>query len=200
MPKCHKCYPNFQWTVTYCWVNLALDTVLLTKVYWSYSTHILRLCFTPLLKPTFKRDLKRKNIVQVNFNSLAMASLHELCVTILLNTSIQLWMNFVLSFILHCLHFLHPQQLQPFYPKQRMVISTTLRMNYVFFIQNLDCAIPKQRILPTQRTSTGIRRLTQLGRITPLAGVAQSRHRKPPASAKDLTRSRKTTCGQLSIA
>ena len=32
----------------------------------------------PLLKPTLKRDLKRKNIVQINFKSPAIASLYEL--------------------------------------------------------------------------------------------------------------------------
>ena len=78
MPKCHKFYPNCQWTVTHCWPNLTLDTVLLTKVYWSYSTHIVRVCFTLLLKPTFKRDLKRKSNVQITFNSTAMTSLYEL--------------------------------------------------------------------------------------------------------------------------
>ena len=77
MPKCHKFYPNCQWTVTHCWSNLALDTVLSTKVYWSYSTHIVRVCFTPLLKPTLERDLKRKSNVQITFNSPAMASLYE---------------------------------------------------------------------------------------------------------------------------
>ena len=78
MPKCHKFYPNCQWTVTHCWPNLALDTIRLTKVYWSYSTHIVRVCFTPLLKPTLKRDLKRKSNVQITFNSPAMASIYEL--------------------------------------------------------------------------------------------------------------------------
>ena len=78
MPKCHKFYPNCQWTVTHCWPNLIFDTVLLTKVYWSYSTNIVRVCFTPLLKPTFKRDLKRRSNVQISFNSPAMASLYEL--------------------------------------------------------------------------------------------------------------------------
>ena len=77
MPKCHKFYPNCQWTVTHCWPNLTLDTVLLTKVYWSYSTHIVHVCFTPLLKPTLIRDLKRKSIIQITFNSPAMASLYE---------------------------------------------------------------------------------------------------------------------------
>ena len=78
MPKCHKFYPKCQWTVTHCWPNLTLDTVLLAKVYWSYSTHIVRVCFTPLIEPTLKQDLKRKSNVQIPFNSPAMASLYEL--------------------------------------------------------------------------------------------------------------------------
>ena len=78
MPKCHKFYPNCQWRITHCWPNLTLDTVLLTKVYWSYSTHVVRVCFTPLIKPTLTRDLKRKSNVQITFNSSAMASLYEL--------------------------------------------------------------------------------------------------------------------------
>ena len=78
MPKCHKFYPNCQWTVTHCWPDLALDIVFLTKVYWSYSTRIVRVCFTPLLQPTLKRDLKRKRNVQITFNFSAMDSLYEL--------------------------------------------------------------------------------------------------------------------------
>ena len=64
--------------VTHCWPNLALVTVLLTNVYWSYSTHIVRVCFTPLIKATLKRDLKSKSNLQMNINSPAMASLYEL--------------------------------------------------------------------------------------------------------------------------
>ena len=78
MPKCHNFYPNCQWTVTHCWPDLALDIVFLTKVYWSYSTRIVRVCFTPLLQPTFKWDLKRKSNVQITFNSAAKDSLYEL--------------------------------------------------------------------------------------------------------------------------
>ena len=118
MPKSHKFYPNCQWTVTHFWPNLALDTVHLTKVYWSYSTHIVRVCFTPPLKPTFKWDLKRKNNVQINFILLPWQAFHNFCVTILLNTPIQIWTNFLLLSILHYLHLLLPQRFQPFYPKQ----------------------------------------------------------------------------------
>ena len=78
MPKFHKFYCNCQWTVTHCWPDLASDTVFSTNVYWSYSTHIVRVFFTPLLKPTLKRDLKRKSNFQINLNPLAKASLYEL--------------------------------------------------------------------------------------------------------------------------
>ena len=53
-------------------------TVLLSKIYWSYSTHIVRVCFTPLLKPTLKRDLKCKKKFQINYNSPAMTNFYEL--------------------------------------------------------------------------------------------------------------------------
>ena len=78
MLKCHEFYTNCQWTVTHCWPKLALDTILLTIVYWSYSTHIVRVCFTPLLKPTLKQDLKHKKNVQITFTSPAIASLYEI--------------------------------------------------------------------------------------------------------------------------
>ena len=78
MPKCHKFYPDCQWTVIHCWPYLTLDKVLLTNVYWSYSTHIVRVCFTPLLKLTLDWYLKRKRNVQLTFNSPAMESFHEL--------------------------------------------------------------------------------------------------------------------------
>ena len=77
MPKCHKFYPNCQWTVTQFWPDLALNTVLLTKVYWSYSTNIVRVCFTPLLQTTFQQAFKHKQNFQIKFNSPAMASLYE---------------------------------------------------------------------------------------------------------------------------
>ena len=128
MPKCHKFYPNCQWTVTHCWPDLALDIVFLTKVYWSYSTRIVRVCFTPLLQPTLKRDLKRKSNVQIAFNSSAMDSLYELCATILLEISIQLWINSLPFFKLHYLHFILPQQYRPLYPKQQIVILASFKI------------------------------------------------------------------------
>ena len=78
MPNCHQIDRNCQGTVTHFCSILALDTVFLTKVYWSYSTRIYRVCFTPLLESTLQRDLKRKRNFQINFNSLAMARLYEL--------------------------------------------------------------------------------------------------------------------------
>ena len=106
MPNCHKFYPNCQWTVTHFWPDLALETVLLTKIYWSYTTHIIRVCFTPLLKPTLEQDLKRKSNVHVNFNSPAMASLYEL----LCYHSIEYLDPIMDEF----LTFIHPTQSSPY--------------------------------------------------------------------------------------
>ena len=66
------------------------------------------------------------------------------CVTILLNTSIQIWTSFILLFVLHYLHFILPQQFQPFYPKQKMVMSTSFKFYDVFLSQILECSIPTQ--------------------------------------------------------
>ena len=140
MPKCHKFYPNCQWTVTHCWPNLTLETVLLTKVYWSYSTNVVRVCFTPLIKPTLTQDLKRKSNVPITFKPSAMASLMNFCATILLKISIQLWTNSLLLFILHDLHFL--QQFPPPYPNQPMIISTIPKFYNIIISQKMECAIP----------------------------------------------------------
>ena len=66
------------------------------------------------------------------------------CVTILLNTSIQLWTIFLLLLILQHLHLILSQQFRPFYPKQQMVISTSLNFYNLFLSQFLECAIPMQ--------------------------------------------------------
>ena len=78
MPKCHNFYPNCQRTGTHFRPDQALGTILSTKVYWSCSTSIVRVCFSPLLPPTLKRDLKRKSNFQINVNPLAVASFYEL--------------------------------------------------------------------------------------------------------------------------
>ena len=44
MPKCHKIYPNCIWHVPCEWHGLNFDRALLTKVYWNYATHIVRVC------------------------------------------------------------------------------------------------------------------------------------------------------------
>ena len=115
MLKFHKFYSNCHWTVTHCWPNLALDTVLLAKVYWSYSTHLVRVCFTPPLKPTLKRDLKRKSNVRINFNSPAMASPFELLCHYSLEHSDPIMDEF--------LTFIHSTLSSPFYSP---AISTVL--------------------------------------------------------------------------
>ena len=46
MPKCRKIYPNCIWHVLFEWHGLNFDFALLTKVFWNYATHIVRVCVT----------------------------------------------------------------------------------------------------------------------------------------------------------
>ena len=123
----------------------------------------------------------------------------DICVTILLNTSIHLWTNFSLLFFLHYLHFILPQQFQPFYPKQQMVISTSFNFYNLLLSQSLECAIPIQLNISQAEDQYRHKTTKPTGEDNPPAGAAHSRHMKPPASAKDLTLFRKTICGQVSI-
>ena len=50
------------------------------------------------------------------------------CATILLKISIQIWMNSLLLFKLHYLHFILPQQYRPLYPKQQIVILASFKI------------------------------------------------------------------------
>ena len=78
MPKCHKIYPNCIWQVPTEWHTLGFYSALLTKVYWNYATHIVRVCITPISPTTSKLDNKDKSNLQVHFGSKAMASLYDL--------------------------------------------------------------------------------------------------------------------------
>ena len=78
MPKGHKVYPNCNWQVSTEWHTLGFYSALLTKVYWNYATHILRVCVTPISPQTYKLDLNDKCNLQVHFGSKAMASLYDL--------------------------------------------------------------------------------------------------------------------------
>ena len=78
MPKCHKIYPNCIWQVLSEWHTLGFYSALLTKVYWNYATHIVRVCVTPISPQTSKLDPNDKSNLQVHFGSKAMASLYDL--------------------------------------------------------------------------------------------------------------------------
>ena len=78
MPKCHKIYPNCIWQVPSEWHTLGFYSALLTKVYWNYATHIVRVCVTPISPQTSKLDPSHKSNLQVHFGSKAMASLYDL--------------------------------------------------------------------------------------------------------------------------
>ena len=78
MPKCHKTYPNCIWQVPSEWHTLGFYSALLTKVYWNYATHIVRVCVTPISPQTSKLDPNDKSNLQVHFGSKAMGSLYDL--------------------------------------------------------------------------------------------------------------------------
>ena len=78
MPKLHKIYPNCIWQVPSEWHTLGFYSALLTKIYWKYATHIVRVSVTPISLQTFKLDLTDKSSLQVHFGSKAMASLYDL--------------------------------------------------------------------------------------------------------------------------
>ena len=78
MPKCHKIYPNCIWQVPTEWHTLGFYSALLTKVYWNYATHVVRVSVTPISPKSSKLYLTDKNNLQVHCGSKAMASLHDL--------------------------------------------------------------------------------------------------------------------------
>ena len=78
MPKCHKFYPNCIWHVFSEWHGLNFDTALLTKVYWNYATHIVRVCVSSKTPINPNLPFTQKGNLQVHFGSKAMASLYDL--------------------------------------------------------------------------------------------------------------------------
>ena len=78
MPTFHKIYPNCIWQVPTEWHTLGFYSALLTKVYWNFATHIVRVCVTPISLKTYKLDFTDKSNLQVHFGSKAMASLYGL--------------------------------------------------------------------------------------------------------------------------
>ena len=78
MPKCHKIYPNCIWHVPSEWHGLNFGTALLTKVYWNYATHIVRVCFSSKSPINPNLPFPQKSNLQVHFGSKAMASLYDL--------------------------------------------------------------------------------------------------------------------------
>ena len=78
MPKCHKIYPNCIWHVPSEWHGLNFDSTLLTKVYWNYATHIVRVCLSHKYPINPALPITKKSNLQVHFGSKVMASLYDL--------------------------------------------------------------------------------------------------------------------------
>ena len=69
MPKCHKIYPNYIWHVAPEWHGLKFDSALLTKVFWNYATHIVRVCVSSKSPINPNLYVAKKSNLQVHFGS-----------------------------------------------------------------------------------------------------------------------------------
>ena len=78
MPKCHKIYPNCIWHVLSGWYGLKFDSAPLTKVYWNYATHIVRVCLSHKYPINPALPFTKKSNLQFHFGSKAMACLYDL--------------------------------------------------------------------------------------------------------------------------
>ena len=78
MPKCHKIYSNCIWHVPSEWYELNFDSALLTKVYWNYDTHIVRVCLSHKFPINPALPFTKKSNLQVHLGSKATTSLYDL--------------------------------------------------------------------------------------------------------------------------
>ena len=78
MPKRHKKYPNRIGHVPPEGFALKFNSALPTKVYWNYTTHIVRVCVSSKSPINPNLPFTRKINLQNKFGSRAMASLYEL--------------------------------------------------------------------------------------------------------------------------
>ena len=78
MTKCHKFYPNCICHVQPEQYGLIYQSALFTKMFWNYSTNIVRVCVRPFHPAISELNIKRKSDKQVVFGSRAMASLYKL--------------------------------------------------------------------------------------------------------------------------
>ena len=77
MPVCQKFNPNCFWQVPVEWFGLNFNSALLTKVYWNYTTHIVRVCIAPLFPISPLLHVSNKSNIPIKFGSRAMISLYE---------------------------------------------------------------------------------------------------------------------------
>ena len=78
MRKCHKFYSNCNWHVPPEWFGLNFHSALLTKVYWKYAIHIVRVCVSSKSPINPNLPSTKKSNLEVKFGSRAMLSLYEL--------------------------------------------------------------------------------------------------------------------------
>ena len=77
MPKFPQKNPNCIWHILSEWHGLNFDSAFLTKVYWNYATHIVRVCVSAKSPINPNLPFTKKSNLQVHFGSKAMASLYD---------------------------------------------------------------------------------------------------------------------------
>ena len=211
MPKCHKIYPNCTWQVPSEWHGLNFDTALLTKVYWNYATHIVRVCVTH--KTPINPDLPftNKSNLQVHFGSKAMASLYDLlCYHSL--TSTDPLLEELIAYLLHAfiLTFsiilltntprMRSQSIQSTLRYPHFILTTQLTFLKLFYIVLIFYATPKS--LPQGRWHRTYKRVAGRERPTtrrrargPRPPRSHPPRRGPPAETAFPGLSRRETAG-----
>ena len=96
MPKCHKSYPNCIWQLLTEWHTLGFYSALLTKVYWIYATHIVRVCVTMISPKTSNLDLTDKVIIKFTLALKQWLVCTIFSATVLLHLRTDSWKNYSL--------------------------------------------------------------------------------------------------------
>ena len=78
MPECHKIYPNCICHVPTEWYGLNFNWALLTKGYWNFATHIIRVSVSSKSPINPNLPFTKKSNLQVKFGFVGMDSLYDL--------------------------------------------------------------------------------------------------------------------------
>ena len=208
MPKCHKIYPNCIWHVASDWHGLNFDSALLTKVYWNYATHVVRvyvsskspispnLVFTKKVIFKFTLDLKQWLVCTMfaaiillhalthSLKNCSLIFLHvsTLISSIILSTNTPRMMNQFIQSTSQFLHFIPTTQLT--FPKNFFI--------FLIFLCNSNF-LPQRRAFDIQKGRRP--RTTDGPKEDPRPPRSRPRRRAPPTATAFPGQSRQGTAG-----